>query len=523
MATTGVTNVARRAYNVEVSPQFDGYSAVRIYVGTDENGDDIVYEAGNVNGRVLEIQNEMGTQAMANNILSEIRGYQYQPVTADDALLDPSSEIGDGVTINGVYSGVFVRSTQFGRLMASDVGAPTDEEIAHEYSVESAQTDREFSRFVKSTKASLALTATEISAEVSRATTAEGTLRASITVNANNIASEISRAQSAEEQLSSRITQTATDISAEVTATASNKLNHTRSNSTFGWKLTSSSFSINSNNSTNVFYADKNGIKIRGNAEVTGKITATSGYIGNSTSGFTIRSTSIANGKTSLNDNYQGVYIGTDGIALGSSFKVSSTGAVTASNLSITGGSINIGNKFVVDSVGNVTASGSFTIKDQNNNVKFQVDSNGNVTANNLNLKGTLTMWGQNSLGWDVTQNIDAYTLADGALDGYSWANDYTYSDDGWNYYTGQEYAINGVGTANSAYSTAWNAYYKAEDALNWIYGAQMDVVSLNNVYATGFYGDHYGTVSLPGSYGYTQIYLTSATIGGEYIRYVAW
>ena len=516
MATTGVTNIAKRAYNVETSPQFDGYSAVRIYVGTDEEGKDIVYEAGNVNGRVLEIQNPMGTPEMATNILNEIRGYQYQPVTANDALLDPSAEIGDGVTINGVYSGVFARATQFGRLMASEVGAPTDEEIAHEYSVESAQTDREFSRFVKETKTSLALTATEISAEVERATTAEETLSASITLNANGLMSEITRAQNAEESLSSSITQTASDISAQVTSVTSNKLDNTRTNSTFGWKLTSSSFKINSDGNKQVFYADKNGIKISGNAEVTGKITATSGYIGTSAKGFVITASSMYNGKSSYNSNDEGVYIGTDGIALGSSFKVDKTGKVAASNLSLTGGSINIGNKFNVDASGNITASGSFTIKDSRNNVKFQVDSNGNISANNLFLNGTLTMTTGNA-----QTSIDAYDMAIGAADGYSWANDLSYSDDGWNYYTGEQYAIGGVETANSAYDTANDAYDMAAEAKGWIDCAGMDYIGVGDIYGT-FHGDHYGTYFMQYGYSWAQLYLTQETIGGKSVSYVS-
>lgn len=368
--TVGV-NVAKRAYDVNISPQFDGYSAVRIYVGTDEDGNDIVYEAGNVNGRVLEIQNPFGTQAMANNILSDIRGYQYQPLSANSALLDPSAEMGDGVTVNGVYTGIFVRSTQFGRLMASDISAPTDEEIAHEYSVESASSDKEFTRFVKSTKASIALTSQQITAEVSRATEAEGTLRASIIVNANSISSEVSRAtaaegtlssritqtsdsissevtraKNAESNLSSQITQTASSINARVTAVDNSKLSSTRTNSSFGWSLTASGFYLNSNGNTRIFEANSNGIKISGNADITGKITATSGYIGNGSQGFQIRASSITNGKSSLYDNYDGVYIGTDGIALGRNFRVDSSGNVTASNMSLDG-SLNIGGQYI--------------------------------------------------------------------------------------------------------------------------------------------------------------------------------
>ena len=332
MAETIGVNVAKRAYNIETSAQFDGYSGVRIFVGTDDEGNSIVYESGNTDGRVLDIQNDFGTQAMADNILDEIRGYQYQPLDAESALLNPAAEMGDGVTVNGIYTGVFERETQFGRLMASEIQAPTDEEIAHEYFTDTASSDRAFTRFVKSTKASLSLTATEIAAEVSRATTAEGELRASIIVNADAIRTEVTRAQNAEQTLSSTLTQTADSINARVTEVDNDKLDHTRTNSSFGWTLTSTGFSINSSGNTKVFEANSSGIKIKGNAEVTGKITATSGYIGNGSQGFTIRASSITNGKSSLYDDYQGIYIGTDGIALGSNFKVDSAGNVTGKN-----------------------------------------------------------------------------------------------------------------------------------------------------------------------------------------------
>lgn len=315
--TIGV-NVAQRAYDVDISPQFDGYSAVRIYVGTDDKGDSVVYEAGDTTGRTLEINNDFGTQQMADDILESIRGYQYQPLTANNALLDPATEMGDGVTVNGVYSGLYVRATTFGRLMASDISAPTDQEIAHEYSVDTASSDRAFSRFVASTRSAISLTSSEIRAEVTRATTAE-------------------------EELSGRIDINEGEISATVTK-VDKKLDQTQENSSFGWDLTSTSFSINADNSKNIFYADKDGITIRGNAEVTGKITATSGYIGG-TNGFTINATSIYNGRKSLKENTdsRGIYIGTDGISLGSK---ASTDAHA---------------KFEVDSAGNLYAqSGTF-------------------------------------------------------------------------------------------------------------------------------------------------------------------
>ena len=80
------------------------------------------------------------------------------------------------------------------------------------------------------------------------------------------------------------------------------------------------------------------------NLLINGTVTASAGYIGTPTDGFNINSDYIGNGKSSLTDSNDGVYIGTDGIALGASsvFKVTDSGNITATNASITG-SINAG------------------------------------------------------------------------------------------------------------------------------------------------------------------------------------
>ena len=75
------------------------------------------------------------------------------------------------------------------------------------------------------------------------------------------------------------------------------------------------------------------------NGEFTGKITATSGYIGGET-GWTIESTYIYNGKPSYSSGNAGIYIGTDGISLGNTtnyIKLSKGGGLTANNANITG------------------------------------------------------------------------------------------------------------------------------------------------------------------------------------------
>ena len=129
---------------------------------------------------------------MADNILADIQGYQYQPMSAESALLNPAAEMGDGVTVNGVYSGIFVRATQFGRLMASDISAPTDEEIEHEFAVESPS-ERQYTRFVAQTRAMLKITNLAIEAEVSARTAADTAINATLSIQATQIAAKVSK------------------------------------------------------------------------------------------------------------------------------------------------------------------------------------------------------------------------------------------------------------------------------------------------------------------------------------------
>lgn len=129
--------------------------------------EDTTYEAGNDTGRTLEIDNPFGTQAMANNMLASLTGYQYQPYSAEGALLDPSAEIGDAVNMRGAYGGIYTREREFGRLMKADVSAPHDEEINHEYAYETP-TERKFARQIDDVKASLIIANDRIDASVSQ-------------------------------------------------------------------------------------------------------------------------------------------------------------------------------------------------------------------------------------------------------------------------------------------------------------------------------------------------------------------
>lgn len=98
--------------------------------------------------------------------------------------------------------------------------------------------------------------------------------------------------------------------------------------------------------SKKLFYADTYGnLTLVGTiyasaGEFTGKITATSGYIGQPSQGWTISSSAIYNGKSSYSGTAQGIYIGTDGISLGNAsnyIRASKSGYLYANNVSISG------------------------------------------------------------------------------------------------------------------------------------------------------------------------------------------
>ena len=174
-----VVTISSRLTNLEVSPQFNSYSKVRIIVS-----DDTVYEVGNDDGRTLEIENPFGTQAMAQTILNSLSGFQYQPYQADGALLDPAAEIGDAANMRGNYGGIYTRDRTFGRLMKADISAPCDEEINHEYAYEAPET-REFKRSINDVKASLIIANDRIDASVAQTGGDNSTFGWSLTSNAH--------------------------------------------------------------------------------------------------------------------------------------------------------------------------------------------------------------------------------------------------------------------------------------------------------------------------------------------------
>lgn len=284
--------LGRSAKGYTSTPELPKYTKVRINVY-----DDSCYEAGN-GDNVLELECPWGSQQMANDILESIGEFVYRPYDTDWAKLDPSAELGDGVTINGLFSGIYVNETNFSTLMAARISAPQENAVDHEYPYKSP-TDRKTTRQFAETRASLRVNAANIQAEVTARTKGESEMRAALELHAQEIA-------------------------ARVTQTGGNS-------ASFGWSLTADGFVLESSGQE-VFKATKDGV------DITGKITATSGYIGGKNKGFTITENAIYNALSSLYGTVDGVYIGTDGIALGGGkFRVNRNGQLYATDGTFTG------------------------------------------------------------------------------------------------------------------------------------------------------------------------------------------
>lgn len=270
MSEIGTTFLGRRMRSFRSSPEFDGFSKVVIIVS-----DEIEYSAGTDSGRTLRLTNPWGTPEMAQNILNSIRGFQYRPYTAEGAILDPAAELGDGVTANNVYGGIYSQKIKFGSMLTATVAAPEDEEINHEYPFKS-KPNKEITREAKM-------------------------LRAEMRIQAGQIAMEVSDRKTAVEELTAQLQIQAGLIAAKVSKTGGD-------GSTFEWEM-ANSYMLWRANGSKIFNLDKNG------AEVYGKIVARSGKIG----GFDILENYLSyNNQTWGGTNRTGIYTGPQGIQCGS-------------------------------------------------------------------------------------------------------------------------------------------------------------------------------------------------------------
>ena len=126
---------------------------------------DHIYTSGDDTGRTLEVSCPWGSQAMADSILAKVSGIEYQPYEASDALLDPATEIGDGITIGGVYSVLAQSYVSLDKQCAANISAPYTDEIDDEYPYKTPE-QRKTERQLAQTRSLITKSAEEIKLEV---------------------------------------------------------------------------------------------------------------------------------------------------------------------------------------------------------------------------------------------------------------------------------------------------------------------------------------------------------------------
>ncbi len=181
------------------------------------------YTAGDDSGRAVEKSLPWATQEMAERVLEYLRGVTYRPFEGTDAMLDPAAEIGDGVTVGGVYSILGKADITFDGLYTSDIAAPGGDEVEDEYPYQSRAERKskwESARIrssitktaeritlmveneVEGLNGKLELTASNLSAEISD--TANG-LRGELQLTASNFQTQINGLNGAVSTISQKV------------------------------------------------------------------------------------------------------------------------------------------------------------------------------------------------------------------------------------------------------------------------------------------------------------------------------
>lgn len=135
----------------------------QIILVTDEGAEDAFY-AG-TEGYSLTVYCPWATQQMANDLLAKAQGFEYQGFEAGMAALPGEAERGDAVTVNGIYGMIADRTLYFNPGMNSDISAPYEEEVNHEFQYVSP-IKQDFDRKIGQVHASLTVDLESISARV---------------------------------------------------------------------------------------------------------------------------------------------------------------------------------------------------------------------------------------------------------------------------------------------------------------------------------------------------------------------
>lgn len=141
--------------------------------------------AGDDTGMEIIASCPHATQQMVNALLQTMKGYRYQAYEAGAANIDPAAELGDGVTVGGIYSPLSKLSDD-GRGYAG-ISSPGEAEMEDEYPSDGYIT-QEFNRKIAETRSSITKTSDAIMLRVNGISDDVSSLRVSL----GNVQSEVS-------------------------------------------------------------------------------------------------------------------------------------------------------------------------------------------------------------------------------------------------------------------------------------------------------------------------------------------
>lgn len=157
----GKTYLGRRL--AEFSPGIASQPITKVEL-LDDNGD-VVGVSGSDTGRTLTALQPDGTNAMAAAILAKVSGYKHIGYDGSEALLDPAVELGDAVTVDGLYVPLIAMDMTFDPMLAPNISAPDADEIDDEYPYKSP-TQRQIERNMAKTRSLITKTSEEIMLKV---------------------------------------------------------------------------------------------------------------------------------------------------------------------------------------------------------------------------------------------------------------------------------------------------------------------------------------------------------------------
>lgn len=152
--------------------------------------------AGAYSGLDLYAICPFATSEMAAAVLAGVQGYQYQAFQADGANIDPAAELGDGVTVDGIYSVISAIADDGNGYLS--LSAPGEEELEDEFPYHSP-TQRELNEDVDSLRAFITRSLGEMAQQITTLTGRVEVLTQTVNAVSNKVTELDSRVSSLEQ------------------------------------------------------------------------------------------------------------------------------------------------------------------------------------------------------------------------------------------------------------------------------------------------------------------------------------